>query len=81
MKNKTNFENFLKEIPVINKRKSIPTINSYIRLYKLCKNYKKFLYTTKSLRFYNIHHSKIKHTLKESEKEKNFWKSSSDYNL
>jgi hypothetical protein len=67
------FEKFLSEIEIRNIKMKAKTAAHYVRIYKLCKEYPKFLSTTKSFRFYIDNHKIIRETLFNDSKEHEFW--------
>jgi hypothetical protein len=71
-KNK-KFGEFLNEIEIKKVKMKPKTADHYIRIYKLCKDFPKFLCTTESFSFYIKNHKHIREALDNSPEESKFW--------
>jgi hypothetical protein len=70
--NGKRFEVFLSEIETNKNKIKSDTAANHIRIYKLCKDFPKYLLTTESLSFYINNHKNIRETLYYNF-EHNFW--------
>ncbi len=67
------FKEFISELEVKKDKISVKTADNYIRIYKLCKDFPKFLSTSESFRYFHNNHKIIRQTLADDRKEHDYW--------